>query len=62
MLLNVIEAKGEDFKNHLKKDFRPVSFIVFCCHSVSELLFVAIDIVYAHQCAAERSDLSESYQ
>lgn len=32
VLLDVVEAKGQDLNNHFKKDFRPVFFFVFCFH------------------------------
>ena len=32
VLLNVIEAKGEDLHDYLKKDFRTISLFIFCVH------------------------------
>jgi hypothetical protein len=29
MLLDVVEAKGEDFEDDLKDDFRPISLLLF---------------------------------
>ena len=40
VLLNVVEAKGEDLHDHLKKDFRPVFFFVFCFH-----VFIFFDLL-----------------
>ena len=33
VLLDVVEAKGENFENHFVQNLHPVFFFVFCCHS-----------------------------
>ena len=35
MLLDVVEAECEDLDDDLKKDFRPIVFVVFSFHGVA---------------------------
>ena len=51
VLLNVIEAKSENFENHFIQNFHPIFFVVFCLHRL-RLLFLFVDVVDASSEAA----------
>ncbi len=61
MLLDVVEAKGEDLEDYLKEDFRPIVFLIFVLHK-SKLLFLFVDVVDAEQRTGEGRNFSESDQ
>ena len=34
VLLDVVEAEGEDFEDDLKQDFGPIHFLIFVFHKI----------------------------
>ena len=74
MLLDVIEAEGEDFEDYFEEDFGPVLFVLIFFHvnddfgagyylgKWTKLIFLLVDIVDAEEGTGESCGFAEGYQ
>ena len=66
MLLHVVQAQRDDFKDDVHKDLFPILFFFFLHKSkiTKNLtkLFMFIDIVYTEECPGEGTGLAKGYQ
>ena len=59
VLLNVIEAKSENFENHFVQNFHPIFFVVFCLHRL-RLLFLFVGVVHSHNRSGKGCNLTKA--